>query len=232
MKTLIFLHGWAATGNIWQKQTAAFQKRFRVETPTIPTWDPAWLTSYLQQFSLPDCLLVGWSLGGMLLLEALAQEPAPPGGLILVGVAPVFCTRQGHPQGQPPAAVRAMRRALKSNPQNVVQDFALSCLSPNEEAFQEEVTPLFPAGDAAHLATGLDYLLHRDLRPLLPRVTASCTLIQGGQDRIVAPEQARFLHDHLPGSSLRFLPHAGHLAFWTKAGEFNGILKEILGREQ
>ncbi len=60
---------------------------------------------------------MGWSLGGMLLLEALSGLTDPsPGGLVLVGVAPVFTRRPDYPWGQPPAVVRAMRRALTKNP--------------------------------------------------------------------------------------------------------------------
>jgi pimeloyl-[acyl-carrier protein] methyl ester esterase len=135
MKTLILLHGWGANGAVWQKQVQAFQNRLQVQAPDIPVWDPAWLGDYLHNFSLPDCLLVGWSLGGMLLLEVLAHQTASLGGLVLAGVPAVFCSRPDHPWGQPPAAVRAMRLGLKSGPQKVMQDFAESCLSPEEGAF-------------------------------------------------------------------------------------------------
>lgn len=230
MRTLIFLHGWGADGSIWQKQVQAFQNRLQVQAPDIPVWDPAWLGAYLQKFSLPDSLLVGWSLGGMLLLEVLSRQPTTVGGLVLVGVPPVFCSRPDLPWGQPSAAVRAMRRALKSDPRKMLQDFAKSCLSPGEESFQEEITPVFPGGNGANLAAGLDYLLRQDLRPLLANLPAAATIIQGEHDRIVPPEQARFLHEHLPGSSLRLLPGAGHLPFMTQAEVFNKILEEIMGR--
>jgi len=229
MKTLILLHGWGANGAVWQKQVQAFQNRLQVQAPDIPAWDPAWLGDYLHNFSLPDCLLVGWSLGGMLLLEVLAHQTASLSGLVLAGVPAVFCSRPDHPWGQPPAAVRAMRLGLKSGPQKVMQDFAQSCLSPEEGAFQEEVVPLFPGGEGANLAAGLDYLRRQDLRPLLAKLTAAATIIQGDQDRIVPLEQAQFLHARLPGSSLRLLPGTGHLSFLTQAEVFNQILEEIVG---
>lgn len=229
MKTLIMLHGWGADGSVWQKQAAVFRERLQVETPTIPAWDPAWLAAYLQKYSLPDCLLVGWSLGGMLLLETLARQPAPVGSLALVGVTPVFCSQPDHPWGQPPVVVRAMRRGLKSDPRKVLQDFAGKCLSPGEEAWQKEIAALFTVNNGDHLGEGLDYLLLQDLRPLLPDLATPCTIIQGDQDGIVDAEQARFLHDRLPGSSLRLLPAAGHLPFWTEAGKFNDILAEMIG---
>ncbi|MHB8067216.1 MAG: alpha/beta fold hydrolase [Desulfobaccales bacterium] len=229
MKTLILLHGWGAVGAVWARQTLAFQERLQVLTPDLPVWDPAWLGDYLQKYSLPDCLLVGWSLGGMLLLEVLAQQAASPGGLVLAGVPPVFCSRPDHPWGQPPAAVRAMRLGLKKNPRQVLRDFALTCLGPGEENDRDEVTALFTGGNGSDLANGLDYLLHRDLRPLLNHLPVPPVIIQGDQDRIVPPEQAGYLQEHLPGSSLRLLAGAGHMPFWTHAEVFNGILDEIVG---
>jgi len=124
--------------------------------------------------------------------------------------------------------LRAMRLGLKSDSRKVLRDFAGNCLSLGEEAFQDEVVTLFTAAHRANLAAGLDYLLGRDLRPLLAKLKAPATIIQGDQDPIVPPEQAQFLHEHLPGSSLRLLPGAGHLPFWTQGETFNRILKEMI----
>jgi pimeloyl-[acyl-carrier protein] methyl ester esterase len=230
MKTLVLVHGWGADGSIWQKQVPAFQSQLQVETPTITAWDPAWMGAYLQKFSLPECLLVGWSLGGMLLLEVLARQPAKAGGLVLVGAPAVFCSRPDHPWGQSPAMVRAMRRALNSDPRKVLQDFSVSCLGPGEDSFKTEIAALFTGSNGADLANGLDYLLNQDLRLLLADLPVSPAIIQGDQDRIVPPEQARFLQGQLPGSRLHLLPGAGHLPFWTQNKRFNEILADILNR--
>jgi pimeloyl-[acyl-carrier protein] methyl ester esterase len=232
VKTLILLHGWGADGSSWRKQADAFQPPLQVMAPAIRRWDPAWLADYLQKFELGACLLAGWSLGGMLLLEVLGRERLRPGGVALVGVAPVFCARGDHPWGQPPAAVRAMRRALQDDPRGVLDDFARSCLGPAEETFREEVISLFPGGSSPDLAAGLDYLLNRDLRALLPNLTVPSVIIQGDRDRITPPAQARFLQEHLPGSRLHLFPGAGHLPFWTQAGKFNAILEEMAGGGQ
>jgi pimeloyl-ACP methyl ester carboxylesterase len=121
-----------------------------------------------------------------------------------------------------------MRLGLKSNSRKVLRDFAGSCLSPGEEAWQDEVALLFTAANGGNLASGLDYLWRRDLRPLLPGLKTPPTIIQGDRDPIVPAEQAQFLHEHLSGSRLVIMPDAGHILFWTQAGRFNGILEEIL----
>ena len=230
MTTLVFFHGWGASGQVWERQAAAFGHRMTVLTPTIPVWDAGWFADFWRALPLKDCLLVGWSLGGMLLLEALSSLTGPPpGGLVLVGVAPVFTQRPDYPWGQPRAVVRAMRRALAENAPQVLAQFAEQCLAPGETALVSQAREAFAAPAAAGtLAAGLDYLLHRDLRSLLPRLPAGAVVIQGQEDRIVDPAQGRFLHEQLAGSQFNLLPGAGHLPFLTQAVAFNGILEKCL----
>jgi pimeloyl-[acyl-carrier protein] methyl ester esterase len=230
MTTLALFHGWGASGRIWERQAAAFGHRLTVLTPTLPAWEAGWVADFLRKLPLRECLLVGWSLGGMLLLAALSRLTGPPpGGVILVGVAPVFTRRPDYSWGQPPAVVRAMRRALKENPQPVLAKFAERCLAPGEADFISQAREAFASSDTTgNLATGLDYLLTQDLRALLPRLPGGGVIIQGQEDRIVDPAQGRFLHEQLPGSRLNLLPGAGHLPFLTQAPAFNGIIEECL----
>jgi pimeloyl-[acyl-carrier protein] methyl ester esterase len=230
MTTLVFFHGWGATGRVWERQVAAFGHRLTVLTPTIPVWDAGWFSGFLRELPLQNCLLVGWSLGGMLLLEALSGLTDPyPGGLVLVGVPAVFTRRPDYPWGQPPAMVRAMRRTLAANPRQVLAGFADQCLAPEEAALVSQAREAFAAPtDPASLVAGLDYLLTRDLRTLLPRLPAGAVVIQGQGDRIVPPGQGRFLQEQLPGATLHLVPEAGHLPFLTQAAAFNGILETCL----
>ncbi len=230
MKTLALLHGWGAPGAIWAGQVAAWRHRWTVLTPTIPRWESQWFDHFLQTLPLAETLLVGWSLGGMLLLEALSRwDGPPPKGLVLVGVAAAFCRRPDYPWGQAPAAVRAMRRALRDGYPGVLAGFAGQCLAPGEDAFREEVGRAFAAQahSPENLAPGLDCLLRLDLRSQLARLPAGAVLIQGEEDRIVPAAQGQFLRQHLPGSRLFLLPGAGHLPFLTQAERFNRIVEEV-----
>jgi pimeloyl-ACP methyl ester carboxylesterase len=234
MSTLVFLHGWGASGQVWERQAAAFGHHgVTVLRPTIPAWEVGWFSDFihgLRKMPFRECVLVGWSLGGMLLLEALSRLPGPPpGGLVLVGVAPVFTRRPDYPWGQPPGVVRAMRRALPENRQRVLNEFADRCLAPAEAGLVSQARAAFVSPAAPEtLAVGLDYLLDCDLRPLLPRLPGGAVIIQGQEDRIVPPAQGRFLQEQLAGATLNLWPGVGHLPFLTQTPAFNRIIEECL----
>ena len=230
MTHLVLLHGWGASGAVWRHQIKAFEGACTVHAPTLSRWEAAWVADFLDKLPLAHTVAVGWSLGGMLLLETLIKSQEKPAGLILIGVPGLFCRSDGHPWGQPPAAVRAMRQGLKRDTRKVLEDFADACLAPEETVFRDEVTSLFQTDmTEAHLAAGLDYLLRTDLRARLPELTARPTIVQGEEDSIVSLKQAHFLNDHLPGSRLITLAGAGHLPFITQAARFNEILSEVVG---
>lgn len=231
MKTLVFLHGWGATGNIWRHQVESFSGQgFTILTPTLPVWEVQWLTSYLQELPLADTILVGWSLGGMLLLEALAGELLEPAGLVLVATPASFCQRPDHPWGQPSSVVRALRRTVRTDSRWGLTDFASRCLAPGEMNFQEKLLQDFqPQANGADLAAGLDYLLNTDLRPQLSRVPAGALVIQGEDDTIVPLAQTVFLRQHLKHAQRVIFPQAGHAPFFTRADEFNELMEKIVG---
>jgi len=230
MKSLVLLYGWGASGRIWQRQAKAFERQGTVLVPQIPRWEAGWLADFLAGIDLSESVLVGWSLGGMLLLEALARlGGSRPLATVLVGVAPVFCQRPDHPWGQSVASVRAMRLGLRSDPGRVLTDFLASCLAPGEESFRDEAAAGFDfTADPAHLAQGLDYLRDKDLCGLLRHIPGPVAIVQGEQDGIVYPAQAQFLQGHLPESRLHILNGAGHLPFITRSQAFNSILMDLI----
>lgn len=229
MTTLALVHGWGATAGAWRGVEQALPLGVQVAAPTLPEWQAEWVARWLAGLSLARTLAVGWSLGGCLLLEAVARWGVRPAALVLVGVPAVFCQRPDFMDGQLPAVVRAMRRALFQDAARVLEDFARLCLAPGEAAWQEEALQLFSAGQSpAHLAAGLDYLLTADLRPFLSQVPVPVTLVQGEEDAVVRPSQAKYLEGNLPQAQAVLLPGAGHLPFLTRPSEFLAILADKL----
>jgi pimeloyl-[acyl-carrier protein] methyl ester esterase len=230
MKTLVFFHGWGVGGRIWRRQAEVFASQgVRVLTPDVPTWEVPWLTAYLHTLPLAETVLAGWSLGGMLLLEALSREDILPGGLILVAASASFIQRPDYPVGQAPAAVRALRRAVRADIRRGLADFAGRCLAPGEADFQEAMLQEFmPRENGADLAAGLDYLLTADLRPCLSRIRGRCLILQGDRDAVALPAQAEVLRRGLADARVVKFPGAGHAPFITQAADFNEVVQNFL----
>lgn len=234
MPTLVLLHGWATDSRIWEKQRAALQGQVNLLTPDIPAWGADWLRDYLNHLPLVETLVVGWSLGGMLALESLANLPRPPRTLVLVGVGASFCRRPDYPAGVAPAVVRAMRRRLQHQREQVVSDFFASMLAPTEKIWEGQLASLLPSSLATlPLEEGLDYLLQKDLRPSLLKLPGlPLVVIQGEQDRISPQTQAQYWKDRVPAARLEIYPESGHLPFLTQAERFNKLLVELLHEDR
>ncbi|MDD3582022.1 MAG: alpha/beta fold hydrolase [Desulfobacca sp.] len=229
MTTLVLVHGWAASSRIWERQREHFGASLELRTPDLPAWEADWLEDYLRPLALDQTVLVGWSLGGMLAVEALARLASAVRHLVLVGVAASFCRRPDFAEGVAPALVRARRRQLWSDPPQVIQEFAQLCLAPGEQNFGQDCLSLWPpSGVPEFLASGLDYLLAQDLRPYLGRVTGNITIVHGDADRITPVAQAYYLKEQIPGARLEIYQDTGHLPFLTRAAKFNALLMELV----
>ncbi|MCL7745331.1 alpha/beta fold hydrolase [Guyparkeria hydrothermalis] len=112
---------------------------------------------------------VGWSLGGVLLLEALRQGRIAPDRLVLVNATPRFLEAPGWP-GVPEAEWRGLRRAAARHPMAAVAAFRRRFALPDV------------AGRDPALAdvSGLDWLARLDLRAFLADVSTpvECWLAQ------------------------------------------------------
>jgi pimeloyl-[acyl-carrier protein] methyl ester esterase len=230
MTILVCLHGWGANAAVWAGLRQYFADRaVEVLTPDIPEWDAAWLADYLTALPLNRAFLVGWSLGGMVLLETLPRLPQPPLGLALIATPAVFCRQPDYPWGQPAAAVRAMRRELAIHAPQVLEDFARHCLAPGEEEFTAAALAAFaPPAATATLVAGLDYLWRKDLRPLLPPRPIPAAIIHGDKDAITPLASGRFIHHRWPGAALHVLNGAGHLPLITRTEAVGRILAACL----
>jgi len=140
--------------------------------------------------------LGGWSLGGLLALEAAVACPGKVRDLCLISSTACFCSDD--PQaGVPVKQVRAMRGMLRRRPTEVLERFYDDCAAPYPVSGQRkkewmdywrEKDP-----DGTLLCRGLVLLEQMDFRPLLGALKIPVQLIHGRQDRIIPPGAARLL---------------------------------------
>ncbi len=177
----------------------------------IPAYARA-ISRHLDEPGEPACI-VGWSTGGIVAIEAAANNPGKVAGLVLLSTTARFSSAKEYTSGADPSVLRAMIRKLKRSPEALLADF-----------FSQAVLPMtIPADDLTcrtqnalnqgtdSLINGLEYLAQVDLRNALPAISVPCLIIHGSQDKIVPWQAAQFLASNLPLSNVEFSPSAGHL---------------------
>lgn len=194
-------------------------------------------------------LLAGWSLGGMLALEA-AGAPQLEGrlrGLTLLAATLRFASAD-RDVGWPPRVLERMRRGLQTEPEETLARFRRLMFTAAEEG-RSEAKALLSGRDAAGAGTptgtdftaealddGLIYLRDTDLRELWgsPRLAGLPTLwIHGGADAVCPPGAALAAAEPAGGRRRRvMLPEAGHAPFLSAPGAVFGAMKEFWHEQQ
>jgi pimeloyl-[acyl-carrier protein] methyl ester esterase len=176
------------------------------------------LAALFERESLSRAVLVGWSLGGQVALEALPALGDRVAALALLSATPRFTQGDDWPHGLAASSVRALAARVARRPEQALRRFFDAMFAPGElEAAARErlaarvvAGPGAPGQDAAAALAGLDAFLAADQRPRLAAARAPALLVHGLDDAICLPAASRFMHERLPGSRLELLAGLGH----------------------
>jgi pimeloyl-[acyl-carrier protein] methyl ester esterase len=156
--------------------------------------------------------LVGWSMGAMIALEAIARLALPAQSLVVIGGTARFCACDGYATGVPPQNLRALRVALRRNPAVALHGFFRDVALPQTlraEDGERKVQAAIATGIAT-LDAGLQYLQSADLRDTLDRIGIPALVLHGRQDRIIPWEAGEWLCKRLPRGTFLCYEEAGH----------------------
>ncbi|MBI4336076.1 MAG: alpha/beta fold hydrolase [Candidatus Omnitrophica bacterium] len=209
---LVFLHGWGTDPGVWKNQVEYFSAKYRIEAPAL----------YPSLRVTRPSILIGWSYGGMLAMEMAAKEPRRVKALILVSSSAKFT------DGLNPVIIKNIRRNLERNFEDEMRNCYGTFFITGEARFMNDFieSQILPEKKGAIRA--LERLLAMDLRSLLRGITAPTLIIHGDRDEVCPAAGGVYLHENIKGSRIEIMKNAGHMPFYTRAGEFNRILEGFL----
>ena len=236
---LVFVHGAAADGRMWQPQLAALADEF-----TVVAWDepgagrssdvPAdfgladyanCLAALIEALALGPAHVAGLSWGGTVVLELYRHHPELVATLILVD------TYAGWKGSLPAEEVRARvagARQMLAAPADEFDPTLPGLFAGDPPA---EFVPLLEEMAAAvrpeSLRTQLLLMAEADQRDLLPRIAVPTLLIWGELDARSPLSVARQFEQAIPDTKLVVIPGAGHVSNLEQPEQFNEAVREF-----
>jgi pimeloyl-[acyl-carrier protein] methyl ester esterase len=239
---LVLLHGWAMHGGVFaalRERLEPHRTLYLVDLPghglsrdsTLPlAIDP--VVDALVEV-LPPAPWLGWSLGGLLALQAAALHPDRVPALVMLCASPRFVRGSDWAHGMSAEIFRDFAKGLRSDYRGTLDRFiALEAFGSDDargelRALRAEV---FARGEpAAHvLADGLGLLEKSDLRAHLPALSVPSLWMSGRRDRLVDPRAMEASAALASGAVAHTVAHAGHAPFLTHADAVAARLLEFL----
>lgn len=239
---LVLLHGWGMHGGVWGEfvpRLSAFARVYVVDLPghghsaLCTPYTVASLTEAILDAVPEQAMWLGWSLGGMLALQAAATRPQRVTRLGLMASSPCFMQQPDWLCAMPEVVLQQFVDRLQADIAATVQQFlALQALgSPEARRQVQQLRHSLherPLASAEALAAGLQLLRDSDLRPLLPAVKQPTVLLYGERDTLVPIGAAHWLQTQLPQARSLLLPQSAHAPFLTHGRECAALIREVL----
>jgi sigma-B regulation protein RsbQ len=245
-ETLVLAHGFGGSQAVWADCLPRLSRAFRVLTYDLAcagTADTAYfdltrhgqleghaedLISILSEQHVSACTFVGHSVSGMIGILAATERPDLFSRLILLGSSACYLNDGSYQGGFTRDAVEAMLAAIQSNFRSWATGFAPVMLDrpidhPATETFLDSMLRMRP-DIAVGMAQAIFLADYRDKVALCP---VPAVILQTRQDPAVPIGAAEFLHQHLPGSGLRFIETTGHLPQLSAPRETEAALLEL-----
>jgi pimeloyl-[acyl-carrier protein] methyl ester esterase len=239
---LVLLHGWAMHSGIFAPLVERLRAHFTLHLVDLPGHGrnrdsalPLELAGVADAIAnaVPRAVWLGWSLGGLVALQAAASRPASVRGLAMLCASPRFVRTADWPEGMPASVFEGFAADLGRDYRATIDRF-LMLEAHGSDHMREELRLLraqvFAAGEPspARLAEGLAVLQDSDLRVLLPTLAPPSLWIAGRRDRLVAPQAMQAAAALAPAARFLRIEHGGHAPFLSHADEVATALREFV----
>jgi 3-oxoadipate enol-lactonase len=238
---LVFLHGIGGAARGWRSQLDFFGDRYRAIAWDMPGYGGSAplpnvsiasladaLRRFLQQVGASRAILVGHSIGGMIVQQWLVNHPRAAAAVVLAQTSPAF----GKPDGDWQKSFINARlgpldrgETLISLAPSLVKELIGDNPDAGGIALARDCMAAVP--EATYRATMLA-LIGFDLRHALKHVAVPTLVLSGSRDNNAPAPMMAKMATYIPSASYVELEGAGHLANLERPGAFNAALDRFL----
>ena len=241
LPALVFLHGIGGAARAWRGQLDFFKDRYRSfawdmpgygGSASLPTVSIAALASalrdFLQQVGAIKPIIVGHSIGGMIVQQLLAKSPHIASAVVLAQTSPAF----GKPDGDWQKAFIDARlgpldrgETLASLTPSLVKELVGDDPDPGGMTLARDCMASVP--EASYRVTMLA-LMGFDLRNALKNIAVPTLVLSGSKDNNAPAPMMAKMASYIPSAKYVELEGVGHLANLERPIAFNAALEHFL----
>jgi 3-oxoadipate enol-lactonase len=241
LRPLVFLHGIGGAARAWRGQLDFFRRRYRAiawdmpgygGSAPLPTVSIAALADALQEFlrqvGATRPILVGHSIGGMIVQQLLAKSPDIASAVVLAQTSPAF----GKPDGDWQKAFIGARlgpldrgETLVSLAPSLVKELVGDDPDRSGMALARDCMACVP--EATYRATMLA-LMGFDLRGALRDIAVPTLVLSGSKDNNAPAQMMAKMATYIPSATYVELEGVGHLVNLERPAAFNAALDSFL----
>ena len=225
---IVLLHGWGSASQSWQPLIPALQNIANIialdlpgfgESASIPEFT---LDAVVQLIAaqLPEkCVLIGWSLGGMLAVQIAARYPNKISRIITLAANAKFVASRNYETAMPLVVNRQFNKNFATDPQSTLKLFSglLAQGDTNERALLKQVRALAePDKINSNWLQALELLAVLDNRETFAQLTQSGLHFLAEKDALVPIAAAQALAQLNPQQSVQVIAGAAHALHWSQ----------------
>ena len=238
---LVFLHGIGGAARAWRGQIATFSDRYRAVAWDMPGYGASTplasvsiaaladaLQSFLQQIGAERPILVGHSIGGMIVQQWLIKHPRDAAAVVLAQTSPAFGKAEGDWQKQfIEARLGPLDRGhtMKSLAPSLVKELVGD--NPDADGMQLARDCMGSVPEASYRAMVLA-LLGFDQRKALADISVPTLLLSGSKDKNAPAPMMAKMASYIPSAAYIELEGAGHLVNLEQPKAFDAALDQFL----
>jgi len=238
---LVFLHGIGGAARAWRGQLASFGDRYRAVAWDMPGYGGSAplpnvsittladaLQDFLQQIGASRPILVGHSIGGMIVQQWLIKHPGAATAVVLAQTSPAFGKAEGDWQKQfiearlgPLDRGETMETLAPSLVKELVGDH------PDTGGMQVARDCMASVPEASYRAMMLA-LLGFDQRKALGDIAVPTLVLSGSKDKNAPAPMMAKMATYIPSATYIELEGAGHLVNLEQPRAFDAALAQFL----
>jgi pimeloyl-[acyl-carrier protein] methyl ester esterase len=242
-KQLVFLHGWGVNSGVWQPLIEILKDDFCITTIDLPgyglnyqqfptPYDLQNIANTVAEYLPPDCILIGWSLGGLVAQKIAATYPEKLKQLVLICSSPKFSKSVDWP-GIEPKVLHFFSQQLDLDSSKTLERFlaiqAMGSVNARQDVkIIKQAVQQYSLPSPVALAAGLDMLKNIDLREQFETLSIPCQVFLGRLDTLVPGNIASVMQQLNPKVIIDVISDASHAPFISNTELFAKRLVKAL----